>query len=79
MFQVMEDLAMILPILYHLDQYHRCDEMLLWLIKNNLTGQKFLDWFKFECHSSFLSMSKNILSRVEKNEKSVILYQRDMI
>lgn len=77
--KVMDGNPNCLPILYHLDQYLRCDQMLSWLIQNRFMGDEFLFWFKWECDSSLLSMGKFLLARIEKNEKTQILYGRDLV
>lgn len=70
----------IVPFLHYLDRFHRCDEMLLWLTKNNLTGRRFLDFTKEACKSSMLELARFLLQRCEKTKTPrPVLIERDFI
>jgi hypothetical protein len=79
MFQVMENNRECLPYLHHLDSYVRCDEILLWLIKNKLTGKNFIEWSKTHFGASMLRMTQFVLGKLEKVDKTSILYGRDLV
>lgn len=81
MFKVMADCAPIGFYLHHFDQFHRCDDMLTWLISNRLTGKEFLEWTKYHFSGSMLDTSRYILSKLEKlgrGERRRVILGRDM-
>lgn len=79
MFRVMDGDPRVSHYLYHLDQFHKCDLMLNWLIQNRLTGREFLNWARFHFGASILDMCRFILGHLEKNrEYRPILLGKDM-
>jgi len=79
MFRVMDGNPQVLPYLHHFDRYHRCDEILAWLIKNRLTGKEFIAWVKdLYPHLTFLSVGHYILSKLKKDNRPIV-YGKDMI
>ena len=55
-----------LPILYHFDKLSRCNDVLNYLLRNRITGDKFITLFK-ECNNSILTMASEILKRINKD------------
>lgn len=55
-----------LPYLWHLDQFHRCDEILEWCIGSRLTGKEFTQWVKGPFRGSALAAGNAVLKRLEK-------------
>jgi len=56
-----------LVLAYLLTQYTRCDTIIAWLIRQNITGKKFSDWVKYEWEKSVLTMVKHILKKVDSD------------
>jgi hypothetical protein len=79
MFHVMDGVAETLPFLHHFDSQRRCEDILLWLIKNNLTGKNFISWAKTEFPGSILGITKFILGRLNQDKDYKVLYGRDLI
>ena len=53
--------------LFYLDSHFpisKLDTALLWLINNNLTGKKFVDWFENICKASDLELHRLLLGIV---------------
>lgn len=75
MLRVMMGNSEVLPYLYHFDSYRRCEQMLNWLIKNQLTGKEFLAWVKFHFNVSMLEVGRFILAQIdhEKGHRPVLL------
>lgn len=63
---IIDDHPSIPAMLYHIDRFHRCDEICRWLINNHLIGKKFIDWVRFEHKNSILSAGAFVLSKLEK-------------
>lgn len=40
-----------------------CEPVLIWLIKNGLTGTKFMDWYKFHFAPNWRAMVRYVLSK----------------
>lgn len=55
------------PLMYNFDRLVRCDELLKWLVNNNLTGVNFLG-FLLENSNSFLQTAAEITRRVDKDK-----------
>lgn len=68
MLKIADDEMRVLPILYHADRLTRCDEVLMYLIKNNITGIKLLNYFQDQ-NNSILNLLSDILRRVNKESK----------
>lgn len=77
MFRILEDEPKVLPDLYFLDSFIRCEEILRWLIANRLTGKDFLEWRNYLFGNSQLEMVQFILSKLDKSEKQPIFYGKD--
>lgn len=70
----------ILPTMYQLSSYRDCDGVLLWLIKNKLTGKNFKEWFIGNFESSVLNMIKWVeMKRFGEKEYKPILGGRDWL
>lgn len=79
MFRVMDGVTDVLPYLHQMDHQRRCDDILLWLIKNNLTGKNFISWAKTEFPASILGVSEFILRRINQDQEYRVLYGRDFL
>lgn len=65
-------------LLWHMNQMTRCDEILAWLLKNNVTGYELLGFMRFKCGNGILSTIKEITRRIDSDkEASAILVGRD--
>lgn len=54
------------PYLYHLDRFRRCDEILRWLLKNKLTGMRFVQWVRNDHAGSILKAGADVLRRLDR-------------
>ena len=80
MFKVMKDKYLdstITYFLFGLERLTRCDEILAWLVRQNLVGQRFLDFTKNE-DLTVLTLARHALKKIDLdlNEKA-INYGRD--
>lgn len=57
-----------------IDQKDACDDVLSWLIKNKLTGQKFLDWYDGDCRGSALVAGSYVFMKIKKQKEMQPLY-----
>lgn len=65
-------------LLWHFNQMTRCDEILSWLLKNNITGFELMGFMRFGCGNGILNTAKEILRRIDRDkEASAILVGRD--
>lgn len=64
MFRVLDGEAGLLPLMFHFQKMRRCDRMLSWLVKNELTGRKLVGWIKHEQEGSFLKTLAFVQSKV---------------
>lgn len=77
---VVDDCNDALPLVFQLSHYKRYDDILVWLIKNNLIGFEFVQWSKHLFGHSTLSMAKHILRLLHRDtEDRPILYGRDIV
>lgn len=62
--------------------FHMPEKMLepalKWLVRNQLTGQKFLDFVQGECARSGLELIRNLTMRLEREKKVRALTARDI-
>lgn len=59
----------VLPIAHFIYvNYVQRDEILLWLLKNNIKGKKLIDWIKFKFDNSPLSAINFILARINHDK-----------
>lgn len=73
-FKVMDGCMENLPILHQITQYVHHEKMLDWLVKNNLTGKEFNQWYVNECKSSILQLGAFIIARINSLEKGRPIY-----
>ena len=67
-----------LPLLHEVDHFVRSEQILDWLIKNNIVGKKFFDFYaSFEF--SKIRFGKFVLSRVEKSKKLHLIAGKDLL
>lgn len=52
---------------------HQLDEALAWLVANNLTGPKFVEWFKTQCKNSDLEMHRFLLMVVDNSKLGAVI------
>jgi hypothetical protein len=80
MHRIMDGNANIAPIMYHFNNYRRCDQMLVWLIRNRLIGETFLSWMRINHKNSPFLTAAFVLSKVKK-EKNVqpVLADKDFL
>lgn len=60
-----------LRILYSLEQFKKCDQMVFWLFKNEIKGQKLIEVYK-SVDSSPLNLANGILKRLEKDKNKKV-------
>jgi dTDP-glucose pyrophosphorylase len=70
---VVDDQPGLAEQLYVFTQFIRCDELLSWLIDNNITGKNFQDWVKSKHHGSTFSAAKFVLTRVKERRPTELL------
>jgi hypothetical protein len=66
--------------LYYLDVHfpeNKLNAALQWLIANKLTGARFVEWAKGDCAGSNLEMHRLLLSRIEKETKTKLFFEKD--
>ena len=66
-FKVVDDDQRALPILHHANRLTRCDDILTWLVENNLTGRRFVDFFLLN-EASILKTYQEVLKRINKDK-----------
>jgi hypothetical protein len=62
MLEVMDGHPKLPEHLVHINRFERCDEILRWLIKNEITGARFVEWVRFEHRGSVLQACNTILA-----------------
>lgn len=78
MLEVSEGNKNVLPIMHHLNtHYPRCEQILQWLKRNKITGEKLLVWIKGEFNSSPLKAYSYILGKIHKEKNYLVLLERD--
>lgn len=60
-------------------QHAKLHYSLDWLIRNNLRGQQFIDFFKEKCKESNLEFQRFLLSKIEKENKLHLIAGKDVI
>ena len=55
----------------------RVNQGLRWLIRNKLTGTRFVEFFKNECGASDLNFYTTLISKLEKEEKRILTFEKD--
>ena len=78
MLTILEDRGELLPFLYQVDRLKRCDDILDYLLRNNLTGKRLLAYYQ-EQNRSFLHLMADILRRVDKLKSKQKLFRKDFI
>lgn len=77
--RVINNVEQVIPIIYFLDQFKRRDEMLSWLIQQNITGMEFLAWFRYICNGSQKKMAQIILKNINNDlELKEIFFGKDV-
>lgn len=80
MLEVMDGFPPNATLLYHLNSFTRCEQILLWLIKNRVTGKNLFEFHKVQFQGSILNMAKEILRRIDHNQElKPILVGKDFI
>lgn len=55
----------------------KLDAALKWLTTNNVTGSRFVEWFKVECKNSDLEMHRLLLSVVDNGKLKPVIAGRN--
>ena len=76
-FRVMHDNEDTLPVLHIIWNFTRCDDILRWLWKNQLTGFRLLSWLRLEFRNSPMGLVKYVLGRLDHEKKGLIIYGKD--
>ena len=66
------------PFIYSLEKAARRDEIYMWLIRNQITGAKFVS-FCLERRSSPMRIIKDVLSRLNKEKKETLYWGKDFL
>ena len=77
MFSVLDSDPRTIPILQVIYFCTNCDNILRWLKSNKITGTRLYDHLRFEAGNSPFTLIKQILSKVEREQKVRILYGKD--
>ena len=67
--------------LHYLDTFfprHKLESALKWLVRNKITGQRFVDWIETDCFGSQLEMHRKLLQIVEKERYMRVLTNKDL-
>lgn len=75
---IAEDHPEALSHLQFLYNTKRSNEFFEYLIKNKLTGKRFVDFVKGQCQNSRLAMLAFLISKVEKNRELRPVYRNDL-
>lgn len=59
----------LMPVLYYLKSYRRYEQILLWLIRNRLTGHQFREWISHEWGTRLMDMTKHILMKIDRGNE----------
>ena len=62
--QVMDDCPDLGIVLFHIQDHIHCDRMLMWCVRNNMTGRNLLGWFKVDLESSFLQLLSTLQANI---------------
>lgn len=73
-FWVIDDDRSLLPVCYHMTSYRRCDQILLWLVQNRMTGHNLKQWIGMRWGNSLLDMVKYILMRLDRDSAPKAIY-----
>ena len=80
MFNVMDGDNRVLPMLYQLNNFQRCDEIFRYLIRNNLTGRELIFWFNETFQGSFLNLVAHCLKKIDRDVmRRPLHYHKDMV
>lgn len=80
MFKIADGNVQIFPRLYHLDRLTRCDDVLAFLLRENITGRRFLDCLREEHGGSVLELAKWAIKKINRDaETRPIIGGRDFI
>lgn len=66
MLMVAQDHPAAPPYLWHLNRFRRCDQILSWLIRNELTGMKFIQWVRNDHGGSILNAGAAVLQKLDR-------------
>jgi len=67
--QVAQGNQVALSILHQFSQLKRHHEIYAWLDRNNIRGQKFVDWYNSEHDGSFIFATTAIIATLEREKK----------
>jgi hypothetical protein len=74
MLKVVDSHPHVPPIVYFLNNFVRCDEILGWLITHRLTGSQLLEFTQKAWGNQLLSMTKHILTQINKDTEVKPVY-----
>lgn len=74
MMRVMDGDSRILPLLFEVQKYVKCDDILSWLIKSNITGVTLWDWYVNTHKASPLAMMGYVVNKIEQNRRFRQMY-----
>lgn len=79
-FKVLDDFINpgMLRVVHELTNYRYCDNILLWLIANKITGKELNEFLNIQFKGSILSMVQYVVKIINKdNEIKPIIYGKD--
>lgn len=59
--------------------YEKVNAGLRWLVRNQLTGKRFVEFWKSDCAGSDLNLYSTLISKLEKEEKRILTYEKDFL
>lgn len=75
---VMDGYIGLINIMYQWEHLVRCDDILKWLLANNLRGKKLYETIKTDFAFSSLKTAQYILQKIDKNlEQKPVIYGVD--
>lgn len=54
-------------ILFQVHSHVRCDDILTWLLRNQITGKKLIEFFEDHCQKSFITMFQKIIKAIDRD------------
>lgn len=75
---ISDDIKEALPYLHFVYNTKRSSEYFSYLIKNRLTGKRFMDFVKGPCKNSMLDLLAYLILKTERNKELRPVYRNDL-
>lgn len=65
-------------LMHDISRYKNHDSILIWLIRNNMTGKTLVQWLDGAFRGSIMSMVKHVIMKFNKEKRAApIMYGKD--